>query len=367
MADNKKTVIIGAGQGGNSILHLLDKNLELEQNSELKKKVDLVYVNLNLKDLQDRLIDLKTSTNRFFYLVEKQGTGREIREGIRMFQEDAKRFDGFVKLVVDPYKYSDVIVIATAGGGTGSSFTSYFFEKILEIQDTLQQPIRITFIVVYPFIDEPINFHSNAFILTGNIINNMNKINRNKIDFTFIPVANTKLQEKTANITFEKINQYILQIVYSSAYTFLVSVPSGKEAFKTLDRAEYNKISNIAKVFFVNEDEIMRFKLENEYFFKKGVRLHLIKTTPSKKIDWYSNILNKIVPNSDVIVLVGEVNAPMIKTDYIIIVSNMFFNTPDELFSIIYETKLNYKNIVEKVKKLREKDKISYNKIDIDL
>lgn len=362
-----RTMIIGAGQCGNSLLYLLDKeylNLSSQQNKDL---LEVVYVNLNQKDLIDRMINVDPTHNRYYYAIEQYGTGRDIREGIKLFERNDDRAEALLAAIFRQKRHDEVLLIASAGGGTGSSFTVYFLNKLANEVSKIQNDIRVTAVIIYPFYDEPLNFHANAIILTKNILDVMARLSNNpKVKLTVIPIANTKVQEKKKTTSFDQMNEYISKIILSSSFKLLTEIVQQGDTkhkfFKTLDKAEFSRIGSFAKVFLVDEDDIVKLKLDNDSFFKRATTLHVIKTSPSKSADWYSKVIDKLAAGN-MLVLAGEVYAPHIGYDYIITVSNINFKNETELFETLYEAKVDVSKKIASIKQVMAGGKIDADNI----
>lgn len=151
---NTKRVFISLGGAGNNILDSIQKETKLIDDTD-----DAVYINFAKTDISDKSKGHKL-------VLDAGGTGRDPNVGKKIAQENLPKIENFLKGVLKTGKYNEIILMASLGGGTGSSLTPYVID-VLRNQD-----IPISVFSVLPSTKEGVSTMPNAIKAFMNIYNN---------------------------------------------------------------------------------------------------------------------------------------------------------------------------------------------------
>lgn len=152
---NTKRVFVSLGGTGNNVLDAIQKETSLIDDTK-----NAIYINFAQTDISEKSKGQK-------FVLDVGGTGRDPNVGKKIAQENLPKIEGFLKPIVKGLdKNSEIIILASLGGGTGSSLTPY----VIDILRNMEIPISV--FGVLPSTTEGVSTLPNAIKSFMNIYNN---------------------------------------------------------------------------------------------------------------------------------------------------------------------------------------------------
>jgi cell division GTPase FtsZ len=216
-------IFIGLGQTGNNILHSLQTHTDLIQDPDKQA----FYINFSATDLSKKFKGKQL-------LLDEGGTGKSPERGSEIVIKHEKTIHTFLeKIAVQSTNNSEIVLITSLGGGTGSSLTP----KVIDFLSSYK--LNISLVAIKSSIKEGAVSLPNFITNFQSLFNNYVLKNRLKSFLIF----DNELFEKISGLNtydYNSINEYICyymkKIFDDSYYT------ESTEGFPALDLQEKKRV-----------------------------------------------------------------------------------------------------------------------------
>lgn len=251
-----RVLYVSLGGGGNSVLNQMQETTNLVPTAE-----DAVYVNFAKSDISEKFKGIK-------FIIDKQGTGRNPKVGRDIIREYTEEIDGFFENLLKfpgktSRKYDQVVLLASLGGGTGSSL-------IPEALNKFCGKIPTILIGLLPSAKEGVSTLPNSINCFQTIYNDFILTDRLK---SFFIVDNGKYESEyeIGTYDYKKINEYAIQHI--EELLNFAKLEESSETHSSLDYNDYCRVlfwgkgvSDFGLVGINKPDDVEEFKLSSSIF-----------------------------------------------------------------------------------------------------